>query len=88
MLPLARRYDRVVFLSLYNGDLVQPVEAGSMTRDDVMALGARRERVAQEGRDDEEAAAFDPTRLAIRDLRIALATVDGAGDLDVPRFEL
>ena len=58
-----------------------------MTRDDVMALGALLERVAQE-RDDEEATAFDPTRLAIRDLGIALATVDGAGDLEVPRFEL
>jgi ornithine cyclodeaminase/alanine dehydrogenase-like protein (mu-crystallin family) len=59
-----------------------------MTRDDVMALGALLERVAQKRRDDDEATAFDPTRLAIRDLGIALATVDGAGDLDVPKFEL
>lgn len=59
-----------------------------MTLDDVMALGALLERVAQEGHDDDEATAFDPTRLAIRDLGIALATVDGAGDLDVPKFEL
>jgi ornithine cyclodeaminase/alanine dehydrogenase-like protein (mu-crystallin family) len=59
-----------------------------MTRDDVIALGALLERVAQERPDDDEATAFDPTRLAIQDLGIALATVDGAGDLDVPKFEL
>ncbi len=59
-----------------------------MTRDDVMALGALLEGVAQERRDDDEATAFDPTRLAIQDLGIALATVDGAGDLDVARVEL
>lgn len=88
MSPLARPYDRAVFLSPCNGDLVQPVEAGSMTRDDVMALGALLERVAQDRRDDDEATAFDPTRVAIQDLGIALATVDGAGDLDVPKFEL
>lgn len=88
MSPLARPYDRAAFLSPYNGDLVQPVEAGSMTRDDVMALGALLERVAQDRRDDDEATAFDPTRVAIQDLGIALATVDGAGDLDVPKFEL
>jgi hypothetical protein len=40
-----------------------------------MALGALLERVAQERRDDDEATAFDPTRVAIRDLGIALATV-------------
>jgi ornithine cyclodeaminase/alanine dehydrogenase-like protein (mu-crystallin family) len=72
MSPLARPYDRAVFPWAYNGDLVQPVEAGSMMRDDVMALGALLERVAQEGRDDDEATAFDPMRLAIRDLGIAL----------------
>jgi ornithine cyclodeaminase/alanine dehydrogenase-like protein (mu-crystallin family) len=53
-----------------------------------MALGALLERVARERRGDDEATAFDSTRLAIQDLGIALATVDGAGDLDVPTFEL
>jgi len=59
-----------------------------MTCDDVMALGALLEGVAQERRDDDEATAFDSTRLAIQDLGIALATVDGAGHLDVPKFDL
>lgn len=52
------------------------------------ALGALLERVAQERHDDDEATAFGPTRLAIQDLGIALATVDCAGDIDVPKFEL
>jgi hypothetical protein len=54
------------------------------------ALGALLESVAQERHDDDddEATAFGPTRLAIQDLGIALATVDCAGDIDVPKFEL
>jgi len=59
-----------------------------MTRDDVMALGALLEGVAQERRDDDEATAFDPTRLAIQDPGIDLATVDGAGALDFAKVEL
>jgi alanine dehydrogenase len=39
-------------------------------------------------RDDAEITAFDSTGLAIQDLAIALAAVERAGDLDLPRISL
>ena len=39
-------------------------------------------------RDDDEITLFDSTGLAIQDLAIALAAMERAGELDLPKVEL
>jgi ornithine cyclodeaminase/alanine dehydrogenase-like protein (mu-crystallin family) len=72
----------------HNGELVHAVEAGALTREDVTELGAVLAGVALGRRGDDEITAFDSTGLAIQDLAIALAAMERAADLDLPRVEL
>jgi alanine dehydrogenase len=72
----------------HNGELVHAVEAGVVTREDVIELGAVLAGDAPGRRVDDEITAFDSTGLAIQDLAIALAAMDRAEDLDVPTIEL
>jgi ornithine cyclodeaminase/alanine dehydrogenase-like protein (mu-crystallin family) len=73
----------------HNGDLVHAVEAGVVRRDDVTELGAVLAGSAEGRRSSEEATAFDSTGLAIQDLAIALAALEGLDELDgdVPSLE-
>jgi len=73
----------------HNGDLVHAVEAGVVGRDDVTELGAVLAGSAEGRRSSEEATAFDSTGLAIQDLAIALAALEGLDELDedVPSLE-
>jgi alanine dehydrogenase len=67
----------------HNGDLVHAVEAGALGRDQVTELGAVLTGEAEGRRSPEEATVFDSTGLAIQDLAIALAALDGRPpDLD------
>jgi ornithine cyclodeaminase/alanine dehydrogenase-like protein (mu-crystallin family) len=72
----------------HNGDLVHGVEAGVLGRGDVTELGAVLAGDADGRRSDDEATVFDSTGLAIQDLAIALAAMERAGELDLPRLEL
>jgi ornithine cyclodeaminase/alanine dehydrogenase-like protein (mu-crystallin family) len=72
----------------HNGELVHAVEARAVTREDVTELGAVLAGTAVGRRDDDEATVFDSTGLAIQDLAIALAAIERADDLDLPRLAL
>jgi alanine dehydrogenase len=69
----------------HNGDLVHAVEAGMVGRDAVTELGDVLAGTADGRRSAEEATAFDSTGLAIQDLAIALAALEHADELDLPR---
>ena len=72
----------------HNGELVHAVEAGKLGRDQVTQLGDVLAGDAPGRESDDEITTFDSTGLAIQDLAIALAAVDQAGHLDLPRLEL
>ena len=72
----------------HNGDLVHAVEAAVVRREDVTELGAVLAGDAEGRRSDEEATVFDSTGLAIQDLAIALAAMERADELDLPRLDL
>jgi alanine dehydrogenase len=72
----------------HNGDLVHGVEAGVLEREDVTELGAVLAGNADGRRNDDESTVFDSTGLAIQDLAIALAALERAGPLDLPRLDL
>jgi alanine dehydrogenase len=72
----------------HNGDLVHAVEAGALRQEDVTELGAVLAGDAQGRRSDDEVTVFDSTGLAIQDLAIALAAIERADELDLPRFDL
>jgi alanine dehydrogenase len=69
----------------HNGDLVHAVDAGVLSRDDITELGAVLTGDAAGRRSDDEATVFDSTGLAIQDLAIALAALERADELDLPR---
>jgi alanine dehydrogenase len=71
----------------HNGELVHAVEAGVLTRDGVIELGAVLAGDADGRSSDEEITTFDSTGLAIQDLAIALAAVERADELDVPQVD-
>jgi alanine dehydrogenase len=71
----------------HNGDLVHAVDAGALSRKDVTELGAVLTGDAAGRRSDDEATVFDSTGLAIQDLAIALAALERADDLDLPRVQ-
>jgi ornithine cyclodeaminase/alanine dehydrogenase-like protein (mu-crystallin family) len=71
----------------HNGDLVHAVDAGVLSRDDVTELGAVLTGDAAGRRSDDEATVFDSTGLAIQDLAIALAALERADELDLPRVQ-
>jgi alanine dehydrogenase len=72
----------------HNGELVHAVDAGALERGGVTDLGAVLAGAAVGRRDDAEITAFDSTGLAIQDLAIALAAVERAAELDLPRIDL
>jgi ornithine cyclodeaminase/alanine dehydrogenase-like protein (mu-crystallin family) len=72
----------------HNGDLVHGVEAGVLDRADVTELGHVLTGDAVGRASPEESTVFDSTGLAIQDLAIALAAMERAGELELPRFEL
>lgn len=72
----------------HNGDLMHAVEAGFLERRDVTQLGDVLTGNADGRRSDEEVTVFDSTGLAIQDLAIALAAMEGADDLDLPSIKL
>ena len=73
----------------HGGELAQRSRQACSARDDVTELGAV---LAGAGRGprarDDEITVFDSTGLAIQDLAIALAALERADDLDLPRFDL
>jgi alanine dehydrogenase len=72
----------------HNGELSHAIEAGALGRDDVTDLGAVLVGTAPGRRSDDEITAFDSTGLAIQDLAIALAAMERAAELDLPRLPL
>jgi alanine dehydrogenase len=72
----------------HNGDLAHAFDADVITRESVTELGAVLTGAAAGRRSDEDATAFDSTGLAIQDLAIALAALEQADELDLPRLAL
>ena len=72
----------------HNGDLVHAVEAGVLARDDVSQLGDVLIRTAEGRKSDDDITVFDSTGLAIQDLAIALAAMETAAAIDMPRIDL
>jgi alanine dehydrogenase len=72
----------------HGGELAHAVEAGLVTRGDVTAIGAVLDGTAPGRANDQEITMFDSTGLAIQDLAIALAALDGADRTALPRLEL
>jgi alanine dehydrogenase len=70
------------------GDLAAAVNAGAVAHDDVTQLPNVLAGTVTGRRSDEEITAFDSTGLAIQDLAIALAAMERADDLDLPKIEL
>jgi alanine dehydrogenase len=72
----------------HNGDLVHAVEAGVLARDDVSQLGDVLIGRAEGRKSDDDITVFDSTGLAIQDLAIALAALEGADALGLPAIPL
>jgi ornithine cyclodeaminase/alanine dehydrogenase-like protein (mu-crystallin family) len=72
----------------HGGELAAAVEAGQVAREDVTLIGDVLAGTADGRRSDDEITLFDSTGLAIQDLAIALAAVDRAAELDLPKIEL
>jgi alanine dehydrogenase len=72
----------------HNGDLVHAVEAGAVGREDVTELGAVLAEAAPGRQSADDITVFDSTGLAIQDLAVALAALERADDLDLPRVPL
>lgn len=72
----------------HGGELAHAVEAGLLAENDVTAIGAVLAGTATGRTNDQEITMFDSTGLAIQDLAIALAALDGAGRAGLPRLEL
>ena len=72
----------------HNGDLVHAVEAGVLARADVSQLGDVLIGTAEGRKSDEDITVFDSTGLAIQDLAIALAAMETAAAIDMPRIDL
>jgi ornithine cyclodeaminase/alanine dehydrogenase-like protein (mu-crystallin family) len=72
----------------HNGDLAHAVGAGVVAHSDVTNLGDVLAGVAPGRRNAREVTAFDSTGLAIQDLAIALAAMERADELDLPRIDV
>jgi alanine dehydrogenase len=72
----------------HGGECAAAVEAGVLTRDDVTQLGDVLAGVTAGRRSPDEATAFDSTGLALQDLAVALAALERAVELDLPRVAL
>ncbi len=72
----------------HNGDLMLAVEAGVLSRDDVARFGEVLIGTAKGRGSDRDITIFDSTGLAIQDLAVALAAMEGANELDLATFDL
>jgi ornithine cyclodeaminase/alanine dehydrogenase-like protein (mu-crystallin family) len=72
----------------HNGELGHAVEAGRLGREDVTDLGSVLAGDAAGRVSEDDVTAFDSTGLAIQDLAIALAALQRAEELDLPRIAL
>jgi len=72
----------------HNGDLVHGVDAGVLTRDDVIELGDVLAGEVQGRASSDDITVFDSTGLAIQDLAIALAALERVDELDLQQLEL
>jgi alanine dehydrogenase len=72
----------------HNGELVHAVEAGAIARTDVTELGSVLAGRAPGRESPDDITSFDSTGLAIQDLAIALAAMERADELDVPKLDL
>jgi alanine dehydrogenase len=72
----------------HGGELAHAVEAGLVAEADVTAIGAVLDGTTPGRTSDHEITMFDSTGLAIQDLAIALAALDGADRASLPRLEL
>jgi len=72
----------------HGGELAHAVEDGSISHEDVTALGDVLASDAQGRTNDDEITMFDSTGLAIQDLAIALAALEQADELDLPTLPL
>jgi ornithine cyclodeaminase/alanine dehydrogenase-like protein (mu-crystallin family) len=72
----------------HGGELAAAVEAGQVVREDVTMIGDVLAGTSDGRRTDDEITLFDSTGLAIQDLAIALAAIERAHDLDLPKIEL
>jgi alanine dehydrogenase len=72
----------------HNGDIVHAVEAGLLGRDDVVQLGDVLAGSAEGRQSDDDITVFDSTGLAIQDLAIALAALEGADELDLATVDI
>jgi ornithine cyclodeaminase/alanine dehydrogenase-like protein (mu-crystallin family) len=72
----------------HGGELAHAVEAGLVVEEDVTAIGAVLAGTAPGRATEREITMFDSTGLAIQDLAIALAALDGADQASLPRLEL
>ena len=64
------------------------VEAGVLAHDDVSQLGDVLIGTAEGRKSDDDITVFDSTGLAIQDLAIALAALEGADELGLPAIPL
>jgi alanine dehydrogenase len=72
----------------HNGDLVHAVDAGVLAREEVTQLGDVLAGTAMGRQSGDDVTVFDSTGLAIQDLAIALAAMEGADELDLPDLDL
>jgi ornithine cyclodeaminase/alanine dehydrogenase-like protein (mu-crystallin family) len=72
----------------HGGELAAAVEAGQVAREDVTMIADVLAGTADGRGADDEITLFDSTGLAIQDLAIALAAIERADDLDLPKIEL
>jgi ornithine cyclodeaminase/alanine dehydrogenase-like protein (mu-crystallin family) len=72
----------------HGGELAHAVEAGLVGQDDVTAIGAVLAETAAGRTSDDEITMFDSTGLAIQDLAIARAALDGVDASALPHLEL
>ncbi len=72
----------------HNGDLAHAVEAGRITKHDVLQLGDVLAGAVPGRQSSDDITIFDSTGLAIQDLAIALAAMERADELDLPALDL
>jgi ornithine cyclodeaminase/alanine dehydrogenase-like protein (mu-crystallin family) len=72
----------------HGGECAAAVEAGVLTREDVVEIGHVLAGDADGRGSDEEATAFDSTGLALQDLAVALVALERADELELPTIDL
>ena len=72
----------------HGGELAHAVDAGHVAQADVTPIGAVLAGTAAGRASDDEITMFDSTGLAIQDLAIARAALDGVDAWSLPRLEL